>query len=124
MSSTARSGRHAVTHWRVVQSFPAERLCLLELTLETGRTHQIRVHLSEQQLPIVGDPVYGQRGRANNIADAGLRSRINALQRQALHARLLGFIHPAEERYLEFESPLPTDMAAILDYLIEKYRGA
>ena len=124
MSSSARIGRHAVTHWRVQQQFADERLSLLELALETGRTHQIRVHLSERNLPIVGDPVYGQRGRANNLADPELRRRVAALDRQALHARLLGFIHPAEERYLEFESPLPADMAAIVNYLATRHPGA
>lgn len=124
MSSTARIGRHAVTHWRVQQQFADERLSLLELALETGRTHQIRVHLSERNLPIVGDPVYGQRGRANNLVDPELRRLVAALDRQALHARLLGFIHPAEERYLEFESPLPADMATIVNYLATRHPGA
>jgi len=117
MSGTTRSGRHAVTHWRVVRRYEEQRLTLLEMTLETGRTHQIRVHLSEMRLPIVGDPVYGNPGRIATTNDQELRRRLQRLKRQALHARLLGFIHPVTGEYLEFSSPLPADMAAIIDYL-------
>ena len=117
MSGTTRSGRRAVTHWRVVRRYETQRLTLLELTLETGRTHQIRVHLSEMKLPIVGDPVYGNPGRIATIADRELRQRLQQLKRQALHARLLGFIHPATGFYQEFTSPLPADMAGVIDYL-------
>lgn len=118
MSGQTRSGRHAVTHWRVLRTFPQARLSLLELTLETGRTHQIRVHLSEvMHLPLVGDPVYGNRGRLQAIRDTALRSRMQQLGRQALHARLLGFIHPASGCYMEFESPLPPDLTTLLEFL-------
>lgn len=117
MSGTTRSGRRAVTHWRVVRRYEEHRLTLLEMTLETGRTHQIRVHLSEMKFPIVGDPVYGNPGRITTIADLELRRRLQKLKRQALHARLLGFIHPVTGQYLEFASPLPFDLAAVIDYL-------
>lgn len=122
MSGAARSGRRAVTHWQVVQRFDRDCLTLLELRLETGRTHQIRVHLSERNLPVVGDPVYTPAGRVATVADPQLRSRLQRLDRQFLHARLLGFIHPASGDYLEFESPLPGELAAIIDYLQDKYR--
>ena len=95
MSSSSRSGRRAVTHWRVLGRFDRDRLSLVELTLETGRTHQIRVHLSEMNLPIVGDPVYGSPRSAAALEDPVVRGWIQALGRQALHARVLGFIHPA-----------------------------
>lgn len=121
MSSRARAGRRAVTHWRVLARYDRDRLTLLELRLETGRTHQIRVHLSELNLPVVGDPVYGSVGRLHDLADPELRRRLQQLHRQALHARLLGFVHPASGAYLEFESPLPADMREILEYLDCKY---
>lgn len=124
MSSSSRSGRHAVTHWQVQQRFVADRLTLLELRLETGRTHQIRVHLSELGFPVVGDPVYGRSGRLRTISDPRLLSMLSRLQRQFLHARLLGFVHPASGTYMEFESPLPEDLAGILSYLQAKNRAA
>jgi 23S rRNA pseudouridine1911/1915/1917 synthase len=123
MSSASRTGRRAVTHWRVLQRFEQDRLTLVELTLETGRTHQIRVHLSEMQRPLVGDPVYGNAGRTRSIKDPELRRLIADLGRQALHARLLGFIHPESGARLEFSSPLPEDMQAILDYLEQRAVG-
>jgi 23S rRNA pseudouridine1911/1915/1917 synthase len=121
MSGKTRSGRRAVTHWRVLRRFDKERLTLVELSLETGRTHQIRVHFSEMNHPVVGDPVYGSSGRAQALTDPELRQRLLALHRQALHARVLGFIHPATGTYMEFESPLPEDLREILDYLDRKY---
>ncbi|MBN2644976.1 MAG: RluA family pseudouridine synthase [Desulfuromonadaceae bacterium] len=121
MSSRSRAGRRAVTHWRVLSRYDRDRLTLLEMTLETGRTHQIRVHLSEMNLPVVGDPLYGNPGRANAIADSQIRSLVTCLHRQALHARLLGFIHPHTGEYMEFSSPLPEDMAELVAALNRKY---
>lgn len=115
MSGSARHGRHAVTHWKVIGRYGA--VTAVELRLETGRTHQIRVHLSEAGFPLLGDPVYGGSGRINNLQDAKLRALIRELGRQALHARTLGFIHPATGQYLEFSSPLPEDMARIIAHL-------
>jgi 23S rRNA pseudouridine1911/1915/1917 synthase len=122
MSGTARHGRHAVTHWRVVGRYG--EVSLLRLRLETGRTHQIRVHLSEAGHPLVGDPVYGGAGRAKNVKDPQLRRLITALGRQALHAKTLGFVHPTSGAYLEFDTELPADMAGLLAYLEEKEKGA
>jgi 23S rRNA pseudouridine1911/1915/1917 synthase len=121
MSSTCRTGRHAVTHWRVLRRFEEDRMTLVELTLETGRTHQIRVHFSEQQRPLVSDPAYGGSGRPKSIKDPQLLKLAKDLGRQALHARLLGFIHPETGEYLEFRSPLPQDLRAVIDYLTDKY---
>lgn len=115
MSGKTRHGRHAVTHWRVVARYPG--MTLLRLRLETGRTHQIRVHLSEAGFPLVGDQVYGGAGRAANIKEPVLRRLVKELGRQALHAQSLGFLHPVSGQWLEFDSDLPADMQAILDYL-------
>jgi 23S rRNA pseudouridine1911/1915/1917 synthase len=124
MSTSSRHGRQAITHWQVLRRFDQDRLTLVELRLETGRTHQIRVHFAEMHRPLVGDPVYGGAGRTRNLADAQLRKQVEALHRQALHARLLGFEHPETGEYLEFSSPLPADMRAVIDYLTAKYRQA
>jgi 23S rRNA pseudouridine1911/1915/1917 synthase len=115
MSGKARHGKHAVTHWQAVRRYPG--LTLMRLKLETGRTHQIRVHLSEAGHPLVGDQVYGGGGRLAAIRDQELRRLIRNLGRQALHAKVLGFIHPTTGEYLEFDTELPEDMARILEYL-------
>jgi len=106
-------GRDARTHYRVLEHLGsgAARATLLECRLDTGRTHQIRVHLASIGHPLVGDPVYGpQRGAAT-----GLR-----FGRQALHAARLAFVHPASGKEVAFESPLPADFARLLETL----RGA
>jgi len=121
MSSHARGGRRAVTRWEVVKRYERERLSLLELTLETGRTHQIRVHFSEMNLPLVGDPVYGRRGRANSLADPGVRLLVQKLKRQFLHAHVLGFTHPLTGEALRFTSPLPQELQQILAALDAGY---
>jgi 23S rRNA pseudouridine1911/1915/1917 synthase len=115
MSGTSRRGKHAVTHWQVIEHFPG--FSLLKLKLETGRTHQIRVHLSESGHPLVGDPVYGGAGRLSSVKSLPLRETIRKFDRQALHARIIGFIHPTTGVYLEFETELPPDMSALLDCL-------
>ena len=118
MSGTARHGKRAVTRWRVLARY--DRITLVELRLETGRTHQIRVHLSEAGHPLVGDELYGGGGRLANIADPQLRKLIRELGRQALHAMTLGFIHPADGNYREFTTELPGDMTRIINYLEQK----
>ena len=112
MSTRARRGRPAVTRWKVVERF--DGLTLLEIFPETGRTHQIRVHLSTMGHPLLGDPLYGKRG---GIEDPALRGCPQRLKRQALHAYRLSFIHPRTEERVEFISPLPQDMKDILDWL-------
>ena len=120
MSSQSRSGRQAVTHWKVLRRYDRERLTLLDLTLETGRTHQIRVHFSEMNLPLVGDPLYGNPRHAKSIGDNETRRLIEGLNRQFLHAWLLGFAHP-DGRQLAFCSPLAKDLQAVIDHLEALY---
>jgi 23S rRNA pseudouridine1911/1915/1917 synthase len=115
MSGKARHSKQAVTNWRVLGRYKG--ISLMQLRLETGRTHQIRVHLSEAGFPLVGDEVYGGSGRLANIQDPLLRKLIKELDRQALHAKSLGFVHPASGAYLEFDTELPEDMARVLSYL-------
>ncbi len=115
MSGATRRGRHAVTNWWVAGRYRG--ITLMTVTLETGRTHQIRVHLSEAGYPLLGDPVYGGSGRLANLRDPVLRKMIKELGRQALHAGTLGIIHPATGEYLEFNADLPEDMAGIIQYL-------
>jgi len=114
-SGKARNGKHAVTRWRAKERY--NRITLMELRLETGRTHQIRVHLTEAGFPLLGDPLYPDGGRVNNLADPRLKKMITSLGRQALHARTLGFIHPDTGEYMEFSTPLPDDLQALCDYL-------
>jgi len=121
MSSKTRQGKRAVTHWQVLKRFDVDRMTLVELILETGRTHQIRVHFAEMNLPLVADPLYSNRSRINAINDLQLRRLVTELPGQALHAELLGFIHPASGEYMEFDTDLPKRFKAILQYLEQKY---
>lgn len=106
MSVRSRTGRVAATAWRVLERFPASNLSHLEIRPETGRTHQIRVHLSSAGLPLVGDPVYG---RARRRMPGGL----SPLERPALHAVVLGFTHPVTGERLSFSAPLPDDLISL-----------
>ncbi|MCC5426318.1 RluA family pseudouridine synthase [Clostridium botulinum] len=101
--AVVKDGRHAVTHYKVIEKF--KNHTLVECRLETGRTHQIRVHMSHIMHPLVGDPVYGYK-----------KQRFN-LKGQMLHAKLLGFIHPTTGQYVEFESELPEYFKKIIKIL-------
>jgi 23S rRNA pseudouridine1911/1915/1917 synthase len=105
-------GRPSLTLYRVRQRF--DRFTLLDVEIKTGRTHQIRVHLQWIKHPVVGDAVYGD-GRDNTVMDVQLRSRINSLGRQFLHAERLGFQHPRTGEALSFTSSLPPELAKLLD---------
>jgi 23S rRNA pseudouridine1911/1915/1917 synthase len=112
----ATRGKPAVTRYRVERRF-GNHAALIECRLLTGRTHQIRVHLAHAGHPLIGDPVYGTRG-GRAVARLGPSgAAIAAFPRQALHARLLGFSHPATGEKLTFESPLPMDMEELLTNL-------
>jgi 23S rRNA pseudouridine1911/1915/1917 synthase len=108
-------GREAVSHYRVIRRFRAHTHVRVEL--ETGRTHQIRVHLAHVGYPIVGDRVYGGRLTLPKGAGEPLRQALRDFPRQALHAARLGFEHPVTHRALECRSPLPADMRGLLDVL-------
>ncbi len=105
-----KSGKRAVTHVRVLDRLAGATH--VECTLETGRTHQIRVHLAESGTPVLGDPLYGKPPKDPRVRAIGER-----LGHQALHARLLGFIHPTTGRLLRFEADPPADFAAALQAL-------
>ena len=105
-------GREAVTHYRIVKRYRAHTL--VRVQLETGRTHQIRVHLAHIGYPIVGDPVYGGRRRLPAGCNPALVAALTAFPRQALHAARLALVHPMTGRALEWEVPIPEDMARLL----------
>jgi len=112
-------GRHAVTRARIIESLGLPPVAaLLECWLETGRTHQIRVHMAHVGHSLIGDPVYGGRRKLNvkAIGEAGAEAAA-AFSRQALHAATLGFEHPVTGEWIEFESDLPEDMQALLTAL-------
>ncbi|MFT4151515.1 MAG: RluA family pseudouridine synthase [Paracoccaceae bacterium] len=112
------AGRHAVTRAHVVETFGGGAAALVDCWLETGRTHQIRVHMAYAGHGLIGDQTYGGRRKLSPRAvGEGAAELGNAFPRQALHAATLGFLHPVTGEALEFDSPLPTDMAALLDAL-------
>jgi 23S rRNA pseudouridine1911/1915/1917 synthase len=115
-------GREAVTHYRVIKRFRAHTH--VRVQLETGRTHQIRVHLAHAGFPIVGDKVYGGRLTLPKGASETLRQALRDFPRQALHAARLQFDHPVTGRSIECVSPLPADMRGLLDLLAAEDRAA
>jgi 23S rRNA pseudouridine1911/1915/1917 synthase len=128
--SEREDARHAITHYKVVEAFGRKRArlagdavaSLVECRLETGRTHQIRAHLSHIGHPVIGDPVYG-RGpglaglKSDDEAGATAKTAVSGFKRQALHAAVLGFEHPTSGETLRFEAPPPEDFAHLLSAL-------
>ena len=108
-------GREAVTHYRLAERFRAHTL--LRVQLETGRTHQIRVHLAHLGYPLVGDPLYGGRRQLTAGASPAVRAALAAFRRQALHAARLELTHPGTGEPMTFEAPLPEDFAQLLEVL-------
>lgn len=106
------TGKRAVTHYRLQERFRGHTR--VKVLLETGRTHQIRVHMAHRRYPLVGDPAYGGRPKFPAGATEALRQAIQAFPRQALHARKLGLIHPVSGEYQEFECELPDDMKELI----------
>jgi len=111
ISVRARRGRSAVTHYRVEKKVGP--FSLLRIRIETGRTHQIRVHLASKGHPVVGDTLYGGR-RSRSLADAGLRSAVDSLGRVFLHSCRLEFRHPMSGQRMTFSCPLPTQLMEFL----------
>ena len=116
------SGRAAVTHFRIIERFRAHTF--VSVKLDTGRTHQIRLHLSHIKYPIVGDPVYGGRFALPRGATPPLIETLRGFKRQALHAAALAFDHPRTGKRLSLESPVPADYAALLSVLRADAREA
>ena len=108
-------GRAAVSHYRIEKRYRAHTLARVQL--ETGRTHQIRVHLAHVGYPIVGDPVYGGRRRLPAGASAALRAALEGFHRQALHAARLTFAHPRTGKSVSYDAPLPADFSGLLGAL-------
>ncbi len=111
------SGKFAVTHYRVMQRFAHHTV--VQLMLETGRTHQIRVHMAHIRYPLLGDPVYGGRFQMTPNCSPELEKELRNFKRQALHAAKLGLVHPVTEDYLEWEQPLPEDMVRLIKALAD-----
>jgi 23S rRNA pseudouridine1911/1915/1917 synthase len=109
MAVTPSGGKRALTRWNKIEEFQSG-FSLLSVSIKTGRTHQIRVHLSHVGHPVVGDRVYGYSRRWWKRHPLYKMGIFTSIGRQMLHAKYLGFVHPDGERYLEFESPLPDDM--------------
>lgn len=123
MSVNSRSPRPALTHWRVREVYPGA--CMLELDLRTGRTHQIRVHCQSMGHSLIDDPIYGNRGvrrQLDRISDS-MAQAVKPVDRQMLHARQLGFIHPATGKRMTLQAPMPEDMAILIDRFREIAKG-
>ncbi len=118
MAVTQEGGRRAITEWKVKTRF--KEFSLLEVEIKTGRTHQIRTHLSYLGYPVVGDVTYGGRKKVKTILDKEVRAKIQKLKRHLLHAFYLSLIHPVTGERVTFESSLPEDFRDVLDILYEK----
>jgi 23S rRNA pseudouridine1911/1915/1917 synthase len=122
--AVVEGGKNAITEYSVIEEFPY--LSLVRLKLRTGRTHQIRVHLAHINHPVFGDPVYNGRhllaGPGTQRQKAEVQHLLKMIPRQALHAKTIGFVHPSTHKDVYFDSQLPLDMKAILDYLLKPAR--
>jgi 23S rRNA pseudouridine1911/1915/1917 synthase len=117
MSTGSKRGKEALTRWQVYERYGVATL--LDVDIVTGRTHQIRVHLTALGYPVVGDNVYGNPKRANAIAHTFLRATLQSMKRQALHAERISVVHPVTLQDFSFYSPLPHDMAKLCSTLRE-----
>jgi 23S rRNA pseudouridine1911/1915/1917 synthase len=115
MSTQSRRSRPTETRWKVKEAFSG--VTLLEIDLRTGRTHQVRVHCAAIGHPVVGDATYGGKRRWKDLAPGPMQHVLKAIRRQMLHAWKLSFVHPRTGEWMNFESPVPQDMASLLDAL-------
>lgn len=115
MAVLANGGKSAITHYRIAQRFGHHTQ--LRINLETGRTHQIRVHMAHRHNPLVGDSVYGGRPKIPKGASVQLIDALRGFGRQALHAHRLGFIHPQSETQVQYECDVPEDLQGLIDIL-------
>ena len=120
MAVVSEGGKSAVTHYRVLERFRGHTY--IRVQLETGRTHQIRVHLSQLHYPLLGDVTYGARAIIPKGATDPLIQILRQFKRQALHARQLGLIHPVSGIQMSWIAPIPEDMQQLLDILREDVR--
>ena len=117
MAVVQKNGKHAVTHYQTIENFKGEA-SLIKCNLETGRTHQIRVHMSRLGCNLVGDQLYVKAKKISNKAiDVEKREFFNNFPRQALHAKSLGFIHPKTQQFVFFSSEFPNDFKELLEKL-------
>ena len=115
MAVVSHSGKDATTHFRIIKKF--QHHTFIKVKLETGRTHQIRVHMSHIGYPLIGDPVYGGRLKLPKGATLKLQKSLRDFNRQALHAAMLGLIHPVSNKYMEWCVSVPTDFSDLLNTL-------
>ncbi|MBO6281607.1 MAG: RluA family pseudouridine synthase [Alphaproteobacteria bacterium] len=118
MALLESGGKPAVTNYKTLQAF-GKAASLVQCNLETGRTHQIRVHLSSLGHALIGDKVYVKNKKSEVMLPAELKNYVNNFPRQALHAKSLGFVHPRTHRFMQFDSELPADLAELRQKLAE-----
>ena len=112
------NGKKAITNYKTMKIFDIKdipKISLIECELETGRTHQIRVHMAYKKTQLLGDKQYGKKNIKFKKIDKDFEMKLNKLNRQALHAKSLGFIHPTSNKFMEFESEIPADFKLCLD---------
>ena len=120
MSVSEVNGKQAITNYQTIKVFDIKnipKISLLECQLETGRTHQIRVHFSYKNNPLLGDKQYGKKNIKFKKVDKDFETKLKLLNRQALHAKSLGFIHPTSKKFISFDSKIPNDYKKLLDLL-------